>query len=50
VPIKANEQVVAVLYVDRAAARLPLPKGTEAGLLHFASLAGIALEASSRKS
>jgi HD-like signal output (HDOD) protein len=50
VPIKANEQVVAVLYVDRAAARLPLPEGTEAGLLHFASLAGIALEASSRKS
>lgn len=48
VPIKANEQVFAVLYVDRAAARLPLPEGTEPSLLHFASLAGIALESAAR--
>jgi HD-like signal output (HDOD) protein len=48
VPIKANDQIIAVLYVDRAAGRPPLPKGTEAGLLHFASLAGIALESAAR--
>jgi HD-like signal output (HDOD) protein len=48
VPITAREQVVGVLYVDRAPTRPPLPADTPDALLHFARLAGIALESSPR--
>jgi HD-like signal output (HDOD) protein len=48
VPIHANNQVVGVLYVDRAASRPPLPTGTQDALLHFARLAGMALELSAK--
>lgn len=48
VPIHANDQVVGVLYVDRAASRPALPTGTQDALLHFARLAGMALELSAK--
>jgi GAF domain-containing protein len=50
VPINAHGHVVGVLYIDRDQARPPLRPGTSDALLHFAQLAGLALEASSRKS
>ncbi len=48
VPIQAHGQVVGVLHIDRSAARPPFPAGTADALLHFARLAGIALEMSAR--
>jgi GAF domain-containing protein len=47
VPIQAQGQVVGVLYIDRAASRPAFPDGTADGLLHFARLAGLSLEAAS---
>ncbi|MBL8476311.1 MAG: HDOD domain-containing protein [Methyloversatilis sp.] len=49
VPINAHGHVVGVLYIDRAAERPPMRPGTPDALATFAQLAGIALEASSRK-
>jgi GAF domain-containing protein len=50
VPINAHGHVVGVLYIDRAATRPPMRPGTPEALAIFAQLAGIALEAASRKS
>ncbi len=50
VPVEANGQVVAVLYIDRAAERPAFNEEAGEGLLHFARLAGIALEQSGPRS
>ena len=46
VPVEAHGQVVGVLYIDRAPSRPVFPENTQEGLLHFARLAGLALEQS----
>ena len=45
VPLHAQNQVVGVLYIDRAPSRPPFPAGTQDALLHLAQLAGLALDA-----
>lgn len=46
VPVEAHGQVMGVLYIDRAPSRPVFPEDAQEGLLHFARLAGLALEQS----